>query len=553
MDEQELVTELHGIIDQYRAAPFLFVGTGLSRRYLGADDWRSLLKHYARETEESFDKYVNRAKREADDETNKAEVYPKVGTLIDEAFFEIWHERDKYAEKRDRLRSEGRLPKSPLKYEVAEEIRRLSEQDFPVRHPNEPDEHEEELRKLRQATVDGIITTNYDLFLDRIFDDYEVYVGQEELIFEEKHSIAEIYKIHGSCDDHESLVLTEDDYEEFSQNNQYLAAKLITIFLEHPVVFLGYSIGDPNVREVLRQVIRCLDAERLDELSNRLVFVEWNEEPSPPEIATREFDIMEGGKSLQVTRVSTHSFVPVYDALRQTDRQMSAKLMRRMKEQVYQLALTQEPQEQIYAVDIEEADSHDEVDFVMGVGVHERISRVGATGIGVDELFEDLVTEGNRFDHMAEMVVTDTVREWLQPGRKLVPVYKYMARAGFLDEEGLPNEEEIPGKVVGNALLPQSEFQYPATETSIDEYRHQTVGAVIEEDRQRHLIAAYLTLVRHPNTAELWGFIQDNQDLLQSSPAQSYMKKLLCIYDREHYGPGFSAIEQRRDEWMAEN
>jgi hypothetical protein len=151
------------------------------------------------------------------------------------------------------------------------------------------------------------------------------------------------------------------------------------------------------------------------------------------------------------------------------------------------------------------------------------------------------------------MIVTDTVREWLQPGRKLVPVYKYMARAGFLDEEGLPNEEEIPGKVVGNALLPQSEFQYPATERSIDEYRQRTVGAVIEEDRQRHLIAAYLTLVRHPNTAELWGFIQDNQDLLQSSPAQSYMKRLLCIYDREHYGPGFSVIEKRRDERIAEN
>jgi len=473
-------------------------------------------------------------------------VYPKVGTLIDEAFFEVWHKHNKYAEERNRLQSEGRLPQSPLKYEVAKEIRQLSQQDFPVRHSNEPDEHEEELRKLREATVDGIITTNYDLFLERIFGDYEVYVGQEELIFEEKHSIAEIYKIHGSCDDHKSLVLTEDDYEQFSQNNQYLAAKLITIFLEHSVVFLGYSIRDPNVREVLRQVGRCLDAERLEELSDRLIFVEWNRQPGSPEVATREFDFTEGRKSLEVTRVSTHSFVPVYDALRKTDRQMSAKLMRRMKDQVYKLALMQEPQEQIYAVDIEDADSHDEVDFVMGVGVHERISRVGATGIGVDELFEDLVTDGNRFDHMAEMVVTDTLREWLQPGRKLVPVYKYMARAGFLEENGLPDEEEIPGKVVDNALLPQSGLQYSgANHSNVEEYRPKSVEQVIDEERPPHLTAAYLTLVRNPDVDELWSFITENRDLLQSDgPGRDYLKRLLCVYDREHFGPGLEAIEQ---------
>jgi hypothetical protein len=547
MNDQDLTERIHSIIDQYRTAPFLFVGTGLSRRYLGADDWESLLRRYAEETDQSFGVFLSKAKREVDNEENDAELYPEVGSLIDEAFFDVWHDSEKYAEDRERLESENSLPTSPLKYEVAKDIRDLSDQDLPVRHENEPPQHEKELATLKKATVDGIITTNYDLFLERIFDDYEVYVGQSELIFEEQHSIAEIYKIHGSCEDPESLVLTRDDYDRFNDNNPYLAAKLITIFLEHPVVFLGYSIRDQNVRGILRQVIRCLDSNRLEQLSNRLIFVEWDEEPNPPEISSREFDIMEGsGTSLEVTRAKTHSFLPIYEALSRAKRQISAKLMRRVKKQIYQLALTQEPQEQIYAVDIENAESHDEVEFVMGVGVHERISKVGATGVEIDQLFKDLVTAGNRFDHMASAIVTDTIRDWLYPGRKLVPVYKYMSEAGFLDEEGLPKEGEIPGKVVDIALLPQSELQYSgATEKNVEEYGPKTVQQVIGEGKPRHLTAAYLTLVRDPDTADLWEFIEENRDLLdEDGPGKDYMKRLACIYDREHFGPGFEVIKQ---------
>lgn len=549
MEDQELANRMHAILDQYRAAPFLFAGTGLSRRYLGVEDWEGLLRRYANEINTSFDVLLSRAKREVDDQSRETELYPFVGSLLDDAFFETWIEDDKYAEARDRLQEKGEIPTSPLKHEIAKYLESLSSQELPVHHENEPPDHEKELAKLREATIDGVITTNYDLLLEQIFkdQDYTVYVGQNELIFEEQHSVAEIYKIHGSCKRHDSIVLTKDDYDRFNERNAYLAAKLITIFLEHPVVFLGYSIRDENIRGILRQVIRCLDARRLAKLSERLIFVEWDEDPKPPTMSSREFDIMEDGKSLEVTRVKTHSFLPVYEALARANRQMSAKLMRRMKEQVYQLALTQEPQDQIFVVDIEDAESHDDVEFVMGVGVHERISKVGATGIGIDELFDDLVTDGNRFDRMASAIVTDTIRDWLNPGYKLAPVYKYMSRAGFLEESGLPEEGEIPGKVVDIALLPQSDLQYPTTEATVDAYREKTVSEVLGEGRERHLTAAYLTLVRNPDTNQIWNFIEENRDLLKKDgPGQGYMKRLAVIYDREHYGPGFEAIERYR-------
>ena len=75
--------------------------------------------------------------------------------------------------------------------------------------------------------------------------------------------MGEIFKIHGSITEPDSLVVTQKDYDTFSIKNPYLAAKLITIFVEHPIIFIGYSLNDPNIISLISSIVSCLNTEKL--------------------------------------------------------------------------------------------------------------------------------------------------------------------------------------------------------------------------------------------------------------------------------------------------
>ncbi len=76
-------------------------------------------------------------------------------------------------------------------------------------------------------------------------------------------------------------MLTKEDYDDYNSKNAYLAAKLITIFVEHPVVFIGYSLNDPNVQNLLETMMRSVGKNNkgLERLRNNLIFVEWVKNP----------------------------------------------------------------------------------------------------------------------------------------------------------------------------------------------------------------------------------------------------------------------------------
>ena len=60
-------------------------------------------------------------------------------------------------------------------------------------------DHPEEISALGHArkNIAGVITTNFDRYLEHLFPEHVPYIGQDELLFNQSYGVGEIYKIHG--------------------------------------------------------------------------------------------------------------------------------------------------------------------------------------------------------------------------------------------------------------------------------------------------------------------------------------------------------------------
>lgn len=96
------------------------------------------------------------------------------------------------------------------------------------------------------------------MFFEKYLSEYKVYIGQQALLFSQLQGIAEVYKIHGSLNEPQSIVINENDYKEFKEKREDLAAKFLTIFMEYPIIFMGYSLYDTNIRDILSSIIKCM-------------------------------------------------------------------------------------------------------------------------------------------------------------------------------------------------------------------------------------------------------------------------------------------------------
>lgn len=117
-----------------------------------------------------------------------------------------------------------------------------------------------------------------------------------------------------------------------------MAAKLITIFIEHPVVFLGYSISDSNIQEILQSIVACLDNANIQKLQDNLIFVEWTSDEDYAMTIERQDIMMANKVNLPVIKIKTHSFKDVYELLQYYERSIPANVLREYKKQFLKLS-----------------------------------------------------------------------------------------------------------------------------------------------------------------------------------------------------------------------
>lgn len=99
-----------------------------------------------------------------------------------------------------------------------------------------------------------IYTTNYDRNIERSFDlynkDYYKISNVRDFATSRKDR-TNIIKLHGDFDDDKSIVLAESDYFSRLNFDSPLDVRLRSDALAKPVLFVGYSLADFNIRYLL--------------------------------------------------------------------------------------------------------------------------------------------------------------------------------------------------------------------------------------------------------------------------------------------------------------
>ena len=516
---KETVTRL---INRAGRSPYLFVGSGFSRRYMGTDDWEGLLRHLCSRLSDDpfrFDAYLARCGGMA-----PYGDMPAVATMLDRDLRLAVLEEGRFEPFREAHAEDIRARRSILKIMAAERLGSFKVSSLVS-----------ELDALREAgrwRVSGVITTNYDGLLESVFPEFKVFVGQDDLIFQRTFEVGEIYKIHGSADKPESMVLDESDYKKLAETQDYLAAKLLTIFMEYPMVFIGYSLSDPDIQSILQSIAHCLGPSHLSLLRDRFVFVTRGED----RISTRTISYPGVGE-ISMTQVETNDFGAVYEAIGQSKCSFSPRVIRDLRKSIYEMVDCGEPSGSLVVEasfsDLERIPEGQS--FLLGVGVANAAVGHGHM-IKAELLYRDIVFDD---EHVApKLAVEEYLPNLLGTNSGGLPMYKYLsAYSGEILDRRIMKEIDEKRKLDDflNSSLCRAKLNYHSGGTV------RSVRSVVEEEGFGE---AYKKLVLldegELNLDDLLAYlrrlVRDDRKVINGN---TELKRLIRIYDFLKYKKAF--------------
>ena len=242
--------------------PVLFVGSGLSQRYLKSPTWSGLLEKISEELE------------------------------IDKSLLERWTS-DNYEEIAERLeaicfttlKKESLVESDDIRRPFRELIAQILNE-----YTVDNSEYEKEISILGGIDYQKLITTNYDSLLEKsVFniENEEIYIHNDDLFSSETKN-KKLYKIHGSIDKPSSMIITKSDYDQFFEKSKYIYSKLLTIFVESPIIFLGYSLSDRNIKDILTTLTATLSQKDLKQFQERVFIISYSSDDKPEYFLEKE-------------------------------------------------------------------------------------------------------------------------------------------------------------------------------------------------------------------------------------------------------------------------
>ncbi|WP_256700587.1 SIR2 family protein, partial [Pasteurella multocida] len=313
---------INDFIKSYKNHPVFFIGTGFSLRYLeNSYSWDALLKYVA-ETIDNTDEQYLELKVE-----HQHKHFDKIATILEKRFTEFLQ--------KDRNHSTLK-PVNDTFFELAKQHKEVSRfkiflsqtlSDLIRRKSPKLDDEITLLKKARK-NIGSIITTNYDQFIESIFE-FNPLIGNDILL---SNPYGSLYKIHGCVTAPESMIITEQDYEKFNKRYELIRAQLLSLFIHNPIIFIGYSISDENIKSLLKTIFTYVqpNSEQAQQIRDNFLLVEYQSDSNSSEVCEHDIDL-EGYSTIRINKIKTDNYAQIYKAISELRLPVSAMDIRKVQ------------------------------------------------------------------------------------------------------------------------------------------------------------------------------------------------------------------------------
>ncbi|TYR82136.1 hypothetical protein FZC66_00625 [Priestia megaterium] len=408
--------------------PVLFIGSGFSRRYLDSPDWENLLiKIYEFIGKEKIDFITLKSKIKNKAENRKlsdGEINAIIAEEMEEEFNDYFFEGDLVKKHSDWV-EQGVNPFRKCIATIVEQLDILSEK-----------EEEIEVFKSLKNKVMSVITTNYDTLIENLFSlsDESTFIGQPQLFNPNSVELGELYKIHGCITDPDNIIISRGDYDNFKENAKLFSAKLLTLISENPVIFIGYSINDPNMQQILTDLVRCLSNEQIENLKNHFYLIEFSKDTQ--ELIEKEFLFRAKSYSgeetvFPISVISTDNYKEVYSRLGRLTPSMNISTVKQVKrivkDIVVQSVSTNPKTDDVRTIFIDDLSklTGEHQKFAIAVGNIKDINDAYGYNLRpIEDVLEDVLFENKNLN--SKRLIEETFELSYFKINRILPIYKYV-------------------------------------------------------------------------------------------------------------------------------
>lgn len=368
-------------ISKYKNHPILFVGTGISLRYLkNSFSWDGLLSYISFELTNDEEFYLDlKAKCFKNGKYN----FEEIANLLEKEFnLRLSKDRDgKFKNINDRFYQSMKDGVNLSRFKIF-----ISDILSSLEIKEERQEELELLKKIRK-NIGSIITTNYDMLIEKIFD-FSPLIGNDILL---SNPYGSVYKIHGCVSNVEKIIITEEDYNNFDKEYDLIRAQLLSLFIHNPIIFIGYRIEDNNVKKILKTIFSYVNptSELANKIKNNFLLIE-HEKGSDNTIVS-DYDINMDDTIIRINKLKTDDFKSIYESISDLQLPISAMDVRKVQNIVKDIYSGGNIKVSI----TEDLDSLKNEDRILAIGSHKTIKYEFQTAKEMISNYFKIIEEAN--------------------------------------------------------------------------------------------------------------------------------------------------------------